>query len=149
MKPDTAEHEERAEDHRVLGLRLDADPVRPLHVATHDRPHDADEERDAGGVADGGVGAVHVAVEELRVLGQLVVDLEHRRDGEQDDEREVDEAVHEPGGGIAQQGLHVDAGPEVAEPPLGVPRRRALDGRERPAPSCGTGRRTASRSRRR
>ena len=37
-----ADGEERAEDDGVLGLRLDADAVRPLDVAAHDRPHDAD-----------------------------------------------------------------------------------------------------------
>ena len=47
-----ADGEERAEDERVLGLGLDADAVRPLHVAADDRPHDADEEREAGDVAD-------------------------------------------------------------------------------------------------
>ena len=78
------------------------------------------EERGAGEVADEGVAPVDVAVEELQRLGQLVVDLEDRRDAEQHEEREVDEAVHDPGGGIAQQGLHVDAGPEVLEPALDV-----------------------------
>ena len=42
-----ADDEERAEDHRVFGLGLDADAVRALHVAAHDRPADADEEHDA------------------------------------------------------------------------------------------------------
>ena len=41
-----ADEEERAEDHRVFGLGLDADAVRPLDVAAHDRPADADEEHD-------------------------------------------------------------------------------------------------------
>ena len=107
--------EERAEDEGVLGLGLDADAVGPLHVAADDRPQHADEEHEPGAVADGRVALVHVAVQELGRLRQLVVDLEHRGDGEQDQEREVDEAVHDPGGGIAQQRLHVDAGPEVLE----------------------------------
>ena len=46
-------------------------------------------------------------------LGQLVVDLEHGGDAEQDEEAEVDQRVHEPGGRVAQQRLHVDAGAEV------------------------------------
>ena len=112
--------EERAEDHGVLGLGLDADPVRPLHVAAHDRPHDAGDEDGAGRVADERVGLVGAAVEELEVLGELVVDLEHGRDAEQDQEPEVDHRVHRAGGRIAQQRAHVDAGAEVAEAALGV-----------------------------
>ena len=115
LRPSTEEH---AEDHRVLGLGLDADAVGALDVAADDRPADADDEHEAGGVADERVGAVDVAVEELHPLRQLVVDLEHGGDREQDQEREVDQRVHEPGGGVAQQGLHVDAGAEVAEAPL-------------------------------
>src|SRR3712207_7699451 len=42
-------------------------------------------------------------------------DLEHRGDGQEHEEPEVDHRVHEPGGGVPQQGLHVDAGPEVAQ----------------------------------
>ena len=67
--------EDRAEDQRVLGLGLDADPVGPLHVAADDRPHHTDEEHEPGGVADGGVALVDVAVEELGRLRELVVDL--------------------------------------------------------------------------
>ena len=59
------QHQEGAEDDGVLGLGLDADPVGPLHVAADDRPHHADEQGEAGGVADGRVGPVDVAVEEL------------------------------------------------------------------------------------
>ena len=99
----------------VLGLGLDADPVRPLHVAAHDRPDDAADEDDAGGVADERVGLVRAAVEELEVLGELVVDLEHGRDAEQDQEPEVDHRVHHAGGRIPQQRAHVHAGAEVAE----------------------------------
>src|SRR5918998_325882 len=105
-----ADGEERAEDDGVLGLGLDADAVGPLHVAPHDGPDAADQEQGAGHVAHQGVGPVHVAVEELRVLGHLVVDLEHRGDGEEDDEVEVDQRVHDAGGRVAQQRLHVDAG---------------------------------------
>ena len=41
-----ADGEERAEDDRVLGLRLDADPVHALDVAAVDRPQDADGEHE-------------------------------------------------------------------------------------------------------
>ena len=67
-KPVTRDGEERAEDEGVLGLGLDADAVRALHVAADDRPHHADEEREAGDVADDGVALVDVAVEELERL---------------------------------------------------------------------------------
>ena len=140
--------EERAEDQGVLGLGLDADPVRPLHVATHDRPHDAADEDDAGGVADERVGLVRAAVEELEVLGELVVDLEHGRDAEQDQEPEVDHRVHHAGGRIAQQRAHVDAGAEVAEATLGVLQR--LCGASVPVrrvPSSSSGRRTGTHPR--
>ena len=68
-----ADDEERAEDDRVLGLGLDADAVRALDVAAADRPHDADEEDDAGEVGGERVALVHAAVEELEVVGELVV----------------------------------------------------------------------------
>ena len=61
-------------------------------------------------------------MQELHSLRDLVVDLQDRGYRHQDQEREVDEGVHDTGGGIAQQGLHVDAGPEVAEPSLDVGR---------------------------
>jgi hypothetical protein len=60
---------QRAEDDGVLGLGLDADAVGALHVAAHDRPHHADEEDEAGGVADERVRLVDAAVEELEVSG--------------------------------------------------------------------------------
>ena len=89
------EDEEHAEDDRVLGLRLDADAIRTLHVAPSNCPADAGEEQDARRVADRSEPLVHAAVEELRALGHLVVDLEHRRDAEQDEEAEVDHRVHD------------------------------------------------------
>ena len=46
-----ADQRKHAEDERVLGLGLDADAVGALHVATHDRPHDAADEHHAGEVA--------------------------------------------------------------------------------------------------
>ena len=52
----------------MLGLGLDPDPVGPLDVAADDRPHHADEEHQPGGVADGRVALVDVAVQELRRL---------------------------------------------------------------------------------
>ena len=104
----------------MLGLGLDADAVRALHVAAHDGPHDADQEHQAGEVADEAVGHVGAAVQELQALGQLVVDLEHGGDAEQRQEPEVDHRVHQAGGGVAQQGLHVGAGAEVAQAVLHV-----------------------------
>ena len=82
-KPVTRDHEEGAEDHRVLGLGLDADAVGPLDVAPGERPQDADEEHDAGEVGGERVGLVDAAVEELEVVGELVVDLEDDRGDEQ------------------------------------------------------------------
>ena len=108
------DHEERDEDDRVLGLGLDPDAVRALDVAPGDRPDDADGEHDAGEVGRERVALVHAAVEELQVVGQLVVDLEHDGGDEEPQEPEVDERVHDAGGGVAQQRLHPDAGPEVA-----------------------------------
>ncbi len=104
----------------MFRLRLDPDAVRPLDVATKDRPHDSAEEHEAGRVADERVRPVHVALEELEILGHLVIDLEHRRDGEEDEEPEVDHRVHEPRGGVAQERLHVGAGAEVLESLGGV-----------------------------
>ena len=72
-------------------------------------------------VAHEDVGLVGGAVEELGVVGQLVVDLQHGGDRDQDQEAEVDQRVHDAGHGVPQQGLHVDAGAEVAHAPLDVP----------------------------
>ena len=80
----------------------------------------------AGEVADEAVGLVHAAVRNFSVLGQLVVDLEDRRDAEQHEEAEVDQRVHDAGGRIAQQRLHVDAGAEVVQALLGVLRRSSV-----------------------
>ena len=79
-----ADDEERAEDHGVFGLGLDADAVRALDVAAHDRPADADEEDDAGEVGAERVRLVRAAVQELQRLRQLVVDLEDHRDDEEE-----------------------------------------------------------------
>ena len=148
-EPADADEEERPEDERVLGLGLDADAVRPLHVAAQDRPHDAADEHEAGGVTDERVGLVRAALEELEVLGHLVVDLEHRRDAEQHEEAEVDHRVHDAGGRVAQQRAHVDAGAEVGEAPLGVLRRgAAASGPACRAPSSSSGRRTGTPPRR-
>ena len=104
----------------MLGLCLDADAIRPLHIAADQGPADADEEHDARGIAHRGKALIHAAVEELRALGHLVVDLEHRRDTEQDEEAEVDHRVHDARCGVSQQRLHVHAGAEVAEAPPDV-----------------------------
>ena len=112
----------------MLGLALDADAVGPQTeraVPTNDRPHDADGEDQAGAVTDEGVGPIHVAVKELEVGGDLVVDLKHGGHAEQDDEPEVDHRVHDPSAWFAQQRLHVHAGPEIPDAGLGVFERRA------------------------
>ena len=116
-----ADDQERAEDHRVFGLGLDADPVRALHVAAHDRPPDTDEEEHADRVAERGVAPRRRGrAGTCSAIGQLVVDLDHDGDHEQADEPEVDAGVHDPGRGVAQQCLHPDAGAEVGEAALGV-----------------------------
>ncbi len=63
---------------------------------------------------------VHVAVEELEPVGHLVIGLADHRYDEQEDEPEVEERVHHPGGGVTEQRLHPDAAPEVAQAALGV-----------------------------
>ena len=120
-KPVTPMHEEHAEDQRVLGLGLDADAVRPLDVAADDRPDDADEERERrrrrrrtsspGTTRRAGTS---------RSSGSWWLISSDRGDGEQDQEAEVDQRVHDAGGRVAQQRLHVDAGAEVLEAPLDV-----------------------------
>ncbi len=117
------QRQQDAEDDGVLGLRLDADAVGALDVAAHDGPAHADRQRQTGSITHERVALVDAAVQELEVFGQLVVDLEHRGDGQQDQEAEVDERVHDAGGGVAQQRLHVDAGAEVGQAALHVLRR--------------------------
>ena len=107
----------------MFGFRLDAYPVRPeptWPVATKQGPHHADQVEHTGDVTHRGVGPVDVAVEELHGLGDLMVDLQDGGHGHQDQEREVDEGVHDAGRRFPKQGLHVDARSEVAEPSLGV-----------------------------
>ena len=53
----------------MLGLRLDPDAVRALHVPAHDREHDAAEEHQAGEIADEDVRLVRRAVQELQDSG--------------------------------------------------------------------------------
>ena len=118
------DHQEHAEDDGVLGLGLDADAVRALDVAAADGPGDAGQEHEAGGVAHEGERLVRRAVQELEALGDLVVDLEGRGDGQQHEEAEVDEGVHEAGRGVPQQRPHVDAGPVVLQAAAGVAARR-------------------------
>ena len=119
-KPVSAITRNVIEDDGVLGLGLDADAVRPLDVAAADRPHDPGGEDDAAEVGRERVPLVDAAVEELEVVGQLVVDLEHDGRDEQPHEPEVDERVHDPGRGVAEQGLHPHAGAEVAHAPVEV-----------------------------
>ena len=77
------------------------------------RPEDADGEHHAGEVGGERVALVHAAVEELEVVGELVVELEHDGGDEQPEEAEVDARVHEAGRRVAQQRLHPHAGAEV------------------------------------
>src|SRR5207244_6166259 len=90
-----AQHEEHAEDERVLWSGLDADAVGPLDVAANERPHDAGDEQDTDRVTEGGVAAVDVAVQELPRRWHLVIDLAGGGDREQAEEAEVDERVHD------------------------------------------------------
>ncbi|CAB4596781.1 unannotated protein [freshwater metagenome] len=117
-----ADREKRDENDGVFGLRLYADAIRTLDVTAHDGPDDTTGEHQTGEVTHEHVAAVHVAVEELQTLGQLVIELEHRGDTEQNEEAEVDQRVHEAGGRIAQQGAHVHTGAEVGEATLRVGR---------------------------
>jgi hypothetical protein len=108
----------------VLRLGLDPDAVRALDVAAADGPRDAGQEHEAGGVAHERERLVGGAVQELEALGDLVVDLEGRGHGEEDEEAEVDEGVHEAGRGVPQQRLHVDAGAVVLQVAADVAARR-------------------------
>ena len=104
----------------MLWLGLNADAIRALDVAAHNRPHHANEETKSRKITDERVRHVDVAVEEFPRLRNLVIDLEDCGDGKQNEEREVDERMHDASGGIAQHGLHVDAGAEIAEATLDV-----------------------------
>jgi hypothetical protein len=73
-------------------------------------------------------------VEELEVLGELMVDLEHGGDAEQHEEPEVDHRVHHAGRGVAQQGPHVHAGPVALSSRLGVVECGTALGRSPPLP---------------
>lgn len=119
-EPAHADGEHHAENPRVLGLRLDTNPIRPLHVATQDCPHHAAGEHHARRVADQRVPAVHVAVQELERRRHLVVDFQHGGHAEQDEETEIDHRVHKARTAVAQQRAHVDPGAEVGEPALHV-----------------------------
>ena len=109
-KPVTPMHEERAEDDRVFGLGLDADAVRALHVAAHDRPADADQEHDAREVGADRVRLVRAGRAGTSAtpgswwsISLITVAMNS------DDEAEVEARVHDAGGGVAQQRLHPDA----------------------------------------
>ena len=110
--------EEGGQDDRVLGLGLDTNPVGPALPRGPKRRRIAQpvpiKQHGARDVADGCVALVHATVEELEALGQLVIDLERGRDTQQDDEAEVDHRVHDPGHGLAHEGLHVEPGAEIA-----------------------------------
>ena len=120
VKPVTAMTRNVTQDHEVLGLGLDPDPVRPLPVAAGERPQEAGEEHEAEQVADERVRLVRPAVEELQRVRELVVDLEDDGDDEEDEEAEVDERVHDARGGVPQQRAHPDALAEVAQAPVDV-----------------------------
>ena len=92
----------------------------------------AADERQTGEVADERVTLIGAAVQELELLWQLVVDLEGGGDGEQHEEAEVDQRVHQTGSRIAQQRAHVDAGAEVAGAALDVLGRGLRVGAGRP-----------------
>ena len=115
-----ADDRERREDHEVLGLGLDADAVRALRVAPHERPRDAGEEHEAEEVGGERVRLVGAAVQELQRVGQLVVDLEQHRRDEQHQEAEVDHRVHDAGRRVPEQRAHPDAAAEVAHAPVDV-----------------------------
>ena len=73
-----ADGEQGAEDDGVLGLGLDANAVGALHVATQNRPDDAEGEHHTSEVANKGVCLVGAPMKELEAFGHLVIDLEHR-----------------------------------------------------------------------
>ena len=110
-----ANREENAKDEGVLGLGLDPDPIWTLYVTAHDRPDDAANEHQSSKIPEHRIGHVHPAMEELGAGGELVVNLEHGGHTEQGNEAEVDHAVHQARRAIAQQGAHVDPGPEIAK----------------------------------
>ena len=116
-KPVSADDEERAEDHRVLGLGLDADAVRALDVAAADRPDDADDEdRRRRRRRSTAYAWYDAAVQELqrrpaaggRSRGSTVADEQARGSRSRCSE------CMTPGGRVAQQRLHPHAGAEVA-----------------------------------
>ena len=115
-----ADHEERRQNERVLGLGLDANAVRARDVAADDRPRDPDQEQHAGGVGAGRIREVRVAVQELEAVGELVIDLADDRGDEEEHEAEVEARVHQTGRGIAEQRLHPHAGAVVLGPLLDV-----------------------------
>ena len=82
------------------------------------------------------VALVDAAVQELEVVGELVVELEHDGGDEQPEEAEVDARVHEAGGRVAEQGLHPHAGAEVAACDGGSCAWWCGGRRARPARSC-------------
>ena len=102
----------------MLRLGLNADAVRTLHVAPHDGPHHAAGKNETCDVANEGVAAVHIAVQELERFGHLVINFQHRGDPEQHEEPEIHHRVHEPGSRVAQQRAHVDTGAEIFETSL-------------------------------
>jgi len=81
-EPGEPDHEECTEDHRVLRFGLDADAVRTHEVAPANRPEDSRNEHHAREVRHELIALVDVPMEELEVVGKLVVDLEHDGGGE-------------------------------------------------------------------
>ena len=139
-EPGDADGQQHPADDRVLWPGLDADAVGPpprRAVAAQDRPRHAHHEHRARGVAHRRVGPVHVAVQELGSVGKLVVDLQGGGHPEKDQEAEVDERVHHPGARLAQQGAHIDTGPEVGHAVFGVVRGGATVVGPAPLPVLG------------
>ncbi len=108
----------------MLWLRLDANAVRPLHIATHNGPHDTTCEHETSEVSDECVCLVHAAVQELQRFGQLVVNLKCRGDTKQHKEAEVDHRVHEARCAVTQQRAHVHTRAVISQTALHVLRCR-------------------------
>ena len=105
----------------MLGLGLDADAVRPLHVAAERSPTPCRRRTRAPAASPTKAYAWYVRpCRNLRSSGSWWSISSTVVTREQHEEPEVDHRVHQPGGRVAQQRVHVDAGAEVGEAALGV-----------------------------